>query len=155
MAPACKALHFKLRELAHTVLWKPRTDFLVLGTRFGAPDDTTTRSIKKHAVRPQAWDVDRRHSHNATTIHFATDAKRDLRFLTHFYTFMRWARADLGRAFDAVREYELRYRREIQCAAAEVIDLLNEKANGYNRRRSTCGGATSNSPRPKWTPMLF
>ena len=26
----------------------------------------------------------------------------------------------------------MRYRREIQCAAAEVIDLLNEKANGKN-----------------------
>ena len=26
----------------------------------------------------------------------------------------------------------MRYRREIQCAAAEVIDLLNEKANGRN-----------------------
>jgi hypothetical protein len=129
---SCKALHFKLRELAHTVLWKPRTDFLVLGTRFGAPDDTTTRSIKKHAAGRKLVDVDRHPSHNATTIHFATDAKRDLRFLTHFYTFMRWARADLGRAARRVARDELRYRREIQCAAAEVIDLLNEKAKGKN-----------------------
>jgi len=129
---SCKALHFKLRDLAHTVLWKPRTDFLVLGTRFGAPDDTTTRSIKKHAAGRTLVDVDRHPSHNATTIHFATDAKRDLRFLTHFYTFMRWARADLGRAARRVARDELRYRREIQCAAAEVIDLLNEKASGKN-----------------------
>ena len=38
----------------------------------------------------------------------------------------------MGRAARRVARDELRYRREIQCAAAEVIDILNEKANGKN-----------------------
>ena len=129
---AWKALHLKLRELAHTVLWKPRTDFLVLGSRFGAPDAETTKSLRRHAAGRKLVDVDKHSSSNATTIHFATDSKRDLRFLTHFYTFMRWARADLGRAARRVARDELRYRREIQCAAAEVIDVLSERAQGRN-----------------------
>ena len=126
----CDGLTAQLRRLGATAEWRPRVDFLLLGSRYGAPGAAQAASIARHAKGRRIVDVDADATANATTIHFATDAKRDLRFLTHYYTFMRWATADRGRAARRVARDELRYRAEIQCAAAAVVDFLAARAGG-------------------------
>lgn len=117
--------------MAHVVEWKPREDFLLLGSRFGR--DLPQTSLDKHSVKRTLIDVDAdARLRNATTIHFACDNKKDIRFLTHYYTFMRWATKAQGRAARRVARDELRYREEIQCAAAEVVDAMRAKARGAN-----------------------
>ena len=78
-------------------------------------------------------------------LHFATDHKRKLRWLAHFYSFLWWEDAADERHCKRFARDALRYRDDIFCAAAPIVAALRADAAALARATNAVAGSSSSS----------
>lgn len=76
-------------------------------------------------------------------LHFATDHKRKLRWLAHFYSFLWWENRDDERHCKRFARDAFRYRDEIFCTAAKIVAQL--RADAAALAQSLLNGSNSSS----------
>ena len=100
---------------------------------------TEERAESLHLFRQKrkaVWPMREEPYHSAQILHFATDHKRKLRWLAHYYSFLWWeARADELHCKRFARD-ALRYRDEIFCAAAGIVNALRQEADRLQERKT-------------------
>lgn len=78
-------------------------------------------------------------------LHFATDHKRKLRWLAHFYSFLWWEHRDDERHSKRFARDAFRYRDEIFCTAAKIVAQLRVDAGALAQSSIGIGNSTSSS----------
>ena len=88
-----------------------------------------TASLNEYRQKRQAvWPLRQEPYSSAAILHFATDFKRSLRWLTHFYSVLWFEAKREDKHFKRVARDALRYRDEVHCIAARIVKQLDDLA---------------------------
>jgi hypothetical protein len=78
--------------------------------------------------RQAVWPLRQEPYASAAVLHFATDHKEGLRWLTHFYSVLWFEGLEEDRRFKRLARDALRYRDEVHCIAARIVAELDALA---------------------------